>query len=184
MILNLSHLNEFTEKVHFKMDTLMNTLALIVPDSWLLSMDFQDAYYSVSIFPPQRKYLKFSFEGKLYEYTVLPNRLADAPRFFTKLVKIALTFLRENEDLTISGYLDDEIQVIYDSAGEALRQGWIAADLFQRLGIHNQCEKECFVSHQKVGTFRFYSGYSCYGGFYDTRQNVRYCRNDRCVLAG
>ncbi len=80
MILNLSHLNKFTETQHYKMETLLSTLALIVPGALLLSMDFQDAYYSVSIFPPHRKYLKFTFEGQLYEFTVLPMGLADAPR--------------------------------------------------------------------------------------------------------
>ena len=46
MILNLKHLNNFTEKIHFKMVTFMTTLALVVPNCEFLSFDFSDAYYS------------------------------------------------------------------------------------------------------------------------------------------
>ena len=38
------------------MDTLLSTLALIVKDCLIMSMDFEDAYYAVSIFPPHRKF--------------------------------------------------------------------------------------------------------------------------------
>ena len=44
MILNLKRLNQFTAKVHFKMETLMNILNLIVPDCSMMSIDFPDAY--------------------------------------------------------------------------------------------------------------------------------------------
>ena len=150
MILNLSHLNEFTERTHFKMDTLLSTLALIVKDCLLISMDFEDAYYAVSIFPPHRKYLKFIFEGQLYEYTCLPNGLADAPRFYTKLVKTALTCLRQRQNITISGYLDDQIQVCYDSMGEALRQGVISVEFFQNLGFTINVDKSVLIPSTRL----------------------------------
>ena len=82
MILNPKHINKFTEKIHYKMDTLLTTLALVTPGWLFMSFDFSDAYNSCSVFPPQRKYLRFFLEGKLYEYTCLPNGLSSAPRLF------------------------------------------------------------------------------------------------------
>ena len=135
LILNLKHLNPFTEKKHFKMKTLLTTLALITPGCTLMSFDFTDAYYACNIFGPHRKYLRFYFEGQLYEFTCLPNGLSYGPRRFTKLMKIALTHLREKHDITISGYLDDNILVNYGDNQMGLEQSKIAATLFQELGF-------------------------------------------------
>ncbi len=150
MILNLSHLNKFTETQHFKMDTLLTTLALLTPDALMISVDFSDAYYSVSMFPPHRKYLKFTFQGKLYEFTCLPMGLSDAPRVFTKLMKVALSFLREKEGITISGYLDDQLQVTYDGYKEALRQTKIVTDLFQELGFTINVKKSVLTPTKQI----------------------------------
>ena len=141
MILNLKHLNTFTEKKHFKMDTLMTTLSLVRPNCTFLSFDFTDAYYACSIFPPHRKYLWFTFDGTLYEYTTLPNGLSTAPRFFTKIMKVALAHLREKATITVSGYLDDNILVNYRTPEAALNNGIFAAELFQRLGFTINIDK-------------------------------------------
>ena len=103
MILNLKHLNKFVEKQHFKMDTLQTTLALVTPECTFMSFDFSDAYYSCSVFYPHRKYLRFTFEGQLYEFTCVPNGLTLAPRFFTKIMKVALTYLRQAQGLQCQG---------------------------------------------------------------------------------
>ena len=135
MILNLKHLNKFVEKKHFKMDTLQTTLALVTPGCTFMSFDFSDAYYSCSVFPPHRKYLRFMFEGQLYEFTCLPNGLSTAPRFFTKIMKVALAHLREKGQVTISGYLDDNILVNYGSTELAIKKGIFSADTLQELGF-------------------------------------------------
>ena len=134
MILNLKHLNKSVEKIHFKMDTLMSTLALVTPGCSFLSFDFSDAYYSCGVFPPHRKYLRFLFEGVLYEFTCLPNGLTSAPRFFTKIMKVALSHLRKSYGVTISGYLDDILLNNVDTA-DAMLKGVQAAELFQNLGF-------------------------------------------------
>ena len=135
MILNLKHLNKFVDKKHFKMDTLQTTLALVTPGCTFMSFDFSDAYYSCSVFPPHRKYLRFMFEGQLYEFTCLPNGLSTAPRFFTKIMKVALAHLHEKGEVTISGYLDDNIPVNYGSTELAIKKGILSADTLQELGF-------------------------------------------------
>ena len=101
----------------------------------IMSYDFSDAYYSCSVFPPHRKYLRFTFEGELYEFTCLANGLSSAPRIFTKMMKVALSHLREEYGVTISGYLDDNILVNYTNVREAMQEGIHAAELFQLLGF-------------------------------------------------
>ena len=135
MILNLKKLNKYLKKDHFKMDCLANAISLIVPNCTFHSFDFSDAYYSIKIAPYHRKYLRFYFEGQLYEYSVIPNGLTSGPRIFTKMMKVVLAFLRKEHDISISGFLDDQIMCHYDGTEEAMRKGKIAAVHFQRCGF-------------------------------------------------
>ncbi len=148
MILNLKKLNESIEKKHFKMDTLLSTLALITPGCYMLSLDFKDAYYSLRVAPQHRKFLRFQFEGKLYEFTCMAMGMSAAPRVFTKLLKIPLTHLR-NLGYTIAGYSDDQ-PLIENSAEEAFQAWKYAAKLFEDLGFTINVEKSVVVPTQTI----------------------------------
>ena len=56
-----------------------------------------------------RKYLRFSWLGKLYEWCVLPFGLKCSPRIVTKLLKPVMGFLRACWNVLISVYMDDMI---------------------------------------------------------------------------
>ena len=106
MILNLKKLNQYASKIHFKMDTLNTVIKLIEKDCYMASIDLEDAYYSVSITPADRKYLRFMWRGSLFQFTCLLNGLSCAPRKFTKLLKPALSTLHLRSHVS-SAYLDD-----------------------------------------------------------------------------
>ena len=106
LILNLKRLNFFIENSHFKMDTIHTILRLVTPNCWMASLDLKDAYYSVRIHPDFQKYLKFTYHGLLYQYTVFPNGLSTCPRKFTKMMKPPLSHLRLLNHIS-SGYIDD-----------------------------------------------------------------------------
>ena len=135
LILNLKRLNKFLEKSHFKMETLLTALALVTPGCTFMSFDFENAYYSISVFEPHRKYLRFTFEGVLWEFTCVANGVSSAPFWFTKIMKVALTHLRMNYDITVSGFLDDNLFVNYESWQQGLEKGRIAAAVLQKLGF-------------------------------------------------
>jgi hypothetical protein len=149
MILNLKGLNEFVEYHHFKMDTLETALRLIQPGMYMASIDFSDAYYSVPVKPAHRKFLRFKFEGQLYEFTCLPNGLSSGPRVFTKILKIPLTWLRQQYGITITGYLDDTL-ILGNTYEEVLRDVDIAVDLFQELGFMISEEKSVLTPVQVI----------------------------------
>ena len=110
MILNLKGLNKMVEYHKFKMDTLISAISLITPDCYMASVDYKDAYYSVSIRKEHRKYLRFCFRNVLYEFTCLPNGLTSGPRLFTKITKPLFSTLRERGHLN-SPYIDDVLLV-------------------------------------------------------------------------
>ena len=94
MILNLKSLNQYVTYHHFKMDTIHTAVEMMTPGCYMSSVDLKSAYYSVAIAPSDQKYLKFSWRGKLYQFTCFPNGLAFCPRKFTKLLKPVYSTLR------------------------------------------------------------------------------------------
>ena len=89
--LNANHLSA----PHFWMDTVADVLLLSRPGGWAVSIDLKDAYQHILIVPRFRKYLRFGWKGKLYQFLVLPFGLSTAPPLvFMKLTCPLVTFLR------------------------------------------------------------------------------------------
>ena len=65
------------------MQTFQSVLFPIQPDSFLATVDLNDAYYSVKIDELDTKYLKFLLNFRLLKFVVLPNGLCPGPRKFT-----------------------------------------------------------------------------------------------------
>ena len=108
LILNLRKLNESMPYMHFKMDTFDKVIKLVRQNCFMCTVDIKDAYYSVAISESCQKYLKFKYQDKLFKFLALPNGLCSGPRKFTKLLKPALAFLR-NQGFIVSAYIDDII---------------------------------------------------------------------------
>ena len=106
MILNLKDLNEFVVYHHFKMDTLESAIKLMKPNCWMASVDLKHAYFSVPMNRAFRKYLRFIWNGKLFQFTCLPQGLKSAPRLFTKITKPIYATLRSMGHIVL-GYIDD-----------------------------------------------------------------------------
>ena len=60
----------------------------------MATIDLKDAYFNIPIYPTDRKYLRFSWENSLYEFTCLPFGYKLAPRTFTKILKPVYAALR------------------------------------------------------------------------------------------
>ena len=106
VILNLTRFNEFVISEHFKMDSIFTCMNLVTEKCFMASIDLRDAYYSIPVHRDFTKFLKFFWNGILYEYTCLPMGLACAPRTFVKLLKPVFAKLHSNGFVS-SPYLDD-----------------------------------------------------------------------------
>lgn len=106
LILNLKKLNKFIDTSHFKLEDLRTAVKLISEDCFLATLDLKDAYFLLNVHKDSRQYLRFSFEGKLYQFNVLPFGLNTAPYVFTKLMKPVVKLLRSAGYLSTL-YLDD-----------------------------------------------------------------------------
>lgn len=106
MILNLKSLNKYILNKHFKLEDHKTVRRLITKNCFMATIDLKDAYFLVSVHKSFRKYLRFHFQGILYEFNCLPFGLNIAPRVFTKIMKPVLAHLRKLGFLS-NVYLDD-----------------------------------------------------------------------------
>lgn len=105
-ILNLKTLNKLVYKHHFKMEDIRTAAKLVTKHAYMATIDLKEAYFLVPIHPSHRKYLRFRFNSKLFEFNCLPYGLTSAPFVFTKLLKPLLALLR-GQGHTLVAYLDD-----------------------------------------------------------------------------
>ena len=57
------------------MDTVQDAILLMQQGCYFASVDFKQAYFSVTVAKEHRKYLRFEWKGKVYQFTVLPQGL-------------------------------------------------------------------------------------------------------------
>lgn len=107
-ILNLKSLNEYIENDHFKMEDIRTVTRLMGKNYFMTTIDLKDAYFSISIEKSSRKFLRFYFDEKYFEFNCLPFGLSCAPYIFTKILKPVAQYLRERGILVVI-YLDDLI---------------------------------------------------------------------------
>lgn len=106
LILNLKNLNKFVHTSHFKLEDHKTVIGLLKKDDFMATVGLKDAYTFIPIHKQHRKYLRFCFQGQIYELNSLPFGLNCAPFLFTKLMKPVISCLR-NQGFRLVIYLDD-----------------------------------------------------------------------------
>ena len=142
LILNLKNLNEFIDTEHFKLEDEKVVRRLLTPNCFMATIDLQDAYYVIPIRVSDRKFLRFWFQGRLFEFTCLPFGLSTAPYTFTKLLKPVVSYLRKLNYTSVI-YLDD-ILLIENSEIKCQESVRITIELFKKLGFlinERKCHK-------------------------------------------
>ena len=106
LIINMKKLNKFIRKEKFKMLKLKDAFDAIPKGSWACSIDLKEAYLQVPLSRSLRKYVSFSWHGRLYVFRTLCFGLTSAPRLFTKLLRAIVIFAR-TRGINVLAYLDD-----------------------------------------------------------------------------
>ena len=89
---------------HFKMEGIHMVRDLLRKGDFMVKIDLKDAYFTVPL--AHQKFVRFSWEGTLYEFACLPFGLSIAPRVFTKIMKPVVALLRQL-GIRLIIYLDD-----------------------------------------------------------------------------
>lgn len=148
MILNLKSLNEYVENYHFKMDSLGTAINLMNTNCYFASIDLKDAFFSIPVKQSDRKYLRFTWNGTLYQFTCLAEGLSTHPRVFTKIMKCVFSDLRKKGHCN-TGYIDDSLLIgqSYDDCRVNIRD---TVALIDSLGFTVHPEKSVFIPTQEI----------------------------------
>ena len=142
-ILNLKKLNKFILDYHFKIEDLRTATNLLRKKYLMCRLDLKDAYFSVSICKNFRKFLRFKYRDKLFEFRALPFGLSSSPYIFTKIMKPVVTYLRKLGIIVVI-YLDDFL-IIADSKESCLNSLNITINLLEFLGFTINFEKSQLI---------------------------------------
>ena len=138
-VVNLKPLNRLIARYRFKMEGARILRDLVRRNDWMICIDLKDAYLSVPIAEEHRKYLRFIWEGKVYEFQCLPFGLSSAPRVFTKLMKPVMALLRQRGIRSMI-FLDDML-LMTDSRQELEEKSLEVLTLLRLLGFRINWEK-------------------------------------------
>lgn len=148
MVLNLEKLNKHIPYQHFKMENFEQAIRLVNKGDYLASVDLKHAYYSVKIAEEQQKYLCFKWQGKVFQFTCLPNGISEGPRLFTKLMKPIFATLRER-GFTITSFIDDTLMCSASFSG-CLDCIHSTVELLMKLGFCVNVEKSVLMPTKSI----------------------------------
>ncbi len=137
-ILDLRVLNESV------MLTLRQIESQIRSEDWFVTIDLKDAYFHISILPCHRKFLRFAFGGKAYQYRVLLFGLALSPRTFTKCIDAALVPLWL-QGICIMIYIDNWL-FLAQSHHLAVRHRNVVLAHIKKTGVTAKRQEKCAFS--------------------------------------
>ena len=147
-VINLKHLNSFVPYQHFKMEGLHLLKEMLQQGDYMCKIDLKDAYFMIPINQESRKFLRFLWQGSLYEFLCLCFGLGPAPLIFTKIMKVPIAFLRRlNVQVII--YLDDML-LMARSKEELIQNRDTLIYLLQHLGFVINKKKSSLSPSQTI----------------------------------
>ncbi len=147
-ILDLRVLNRALHRLPFKMLTPKRIFGCVRPQDWFAAIDLKDAYFHVSILQRHRPFLRFAFEGRAYQYKVLPLGQSLSPRVFTKVAEAALVPMRE-QGVRILNYLEDWL-ILAQSRDQLCEHRDLVLSHLSQLGLQVNWEKSKLSTVQRI----------------------------------
>ena len=146
-VLDLSALNRFVRQIKFRMETPYSVRDSIRPGDWATSLDLKDAYFHVLVHPRFRKWLRFTWAGRVFQFRVLPFGLSLSPWVFTRITRELACCLR-SRGIRIRMYLDDWL-ILAQSAQTCQTHLRTVLSQARLLGFHPNIQKSELTPSQR-----------------------------------
>ena len=105
-IIDLSVLNKWVELATCKYETYQSVMLALRQGDWMVSVDLRDAYFQIPIHPESGKFLRFAWNGSVYQFQILCLGLSPSPQVFTIVFGAPATYLH-SLGIRLLWYLDD-----------------------------------------------------------------------------
>lgn len=145
-IIDLSPLNKSLQLTDFKMETVASVITAIRAGDFMASIDLQDAYFQIPVHPASRKFLRFMFEGDIFQFKCLCFGLATAPQVFTRVFQLVSEWAHRRS-IRLLRYLDDWL-IIATSLAECQAHLRMVLDFVLSLGVKINSKKSDLTPKQ------------------------------------
>ena len=115
------------------MEGLQVVRSLLQKGDFMMKLDLKDCYYAIPIHPSHRKYLRFVYQNRVYEFQCLPFGLSSAPRAFTETLKPVLAVLC-SLGIRIVIYIDDML-LLHQQSKVLQRMFALVVSFLEKLGF-------------------------------------------------
>ena len=171
LVINLAQLNDLTDKVTVKFETLRVLRNLAQPGDWSISFDLQDGFHCIQIDPEYRKYFTFEIDGQLWQYAVIPFGWTNSPYVFVKTMRPVVNFFRSHVahenvgrkvyyhstrgrhlspgNLRCLPYMDDFL-FLFRTEGEASLGATFLDSILTDLGLTRSIKKSVWTPTQRI----------------------------------
>ena len=109
---------------------------------------FKGCYSSIPVNETSQKYLRFTWNDKLYQFTCLAQGLSTCPRIFTKLTKCVFSTLRQQGHCNTAN-IDDSVLIgeTYDDCKVNIQD---TGKLCDHLGLTIHPKKPVFIPTREI----------------------------------
>ena len=108
-VINLKTLNQFVPCMQFKMESLQTLKFMMKERDYMHKTNLKDVYFTVPLDKSCRHLVRFLWEMNLYKFQCLCFGFRPAPRVFTKILEVPISFLRRLNIVYILIYLDNMV---------------------------------------------------------------------------
>jgi hypothetical protein len=134
VILNFVPSNNYSEKVHFKMETIRDVKDLLKKGDLMTSLDLKDAYLHMFFRKDFRRFCAFMWKGKMWWFISMMFGHLHAPRWWTKLLKVVAAYIR-SKGIRCVVYIDDIILLHGTNRVQAISEYRFVLSLLLGLGL-------------------------------------------------
>jgi len=145
-VIDLTTINPSVYRTHFKMEDLRTVRDLLRPGYWMTTIDLADAFHHVPLHPSHQQSFRFRLNGKQYQWRAMPFGYRDAPRIFTKMMRVIAQVARAR-GLRIVVYLDD-ILVMADTEEQCRKDTIVLTEIIMEFGLQMSVKKSKLIPSQ------------------------------------
>lgn len=125
-----------------------DVLQAITTHPWFIRIDLKDAYFHIPMALQHRQFLRFRFQGQIFQFIVLHFGLSLSPRVFTRCMTAALSPIQA-QGVQLLPYLDDWL-LCAPFSEQAIEQGNRLISHITQLGLKVTYSKSQLVPCQSV----------------------------------